>query len=192
MRALLAALALSWSVVPAAVPALASCIQQSVSEQAGRADAVVYVRVLSLEGSPVGPPSRFAFVQVERVLKGSVADRIGVGLGPGSEAGGAGGPVATSIDYQMQRGTDHTLYLKQHAPAGYTTDACTGSHPGPPNAEEEGIFGAGKPPDRSPSGVGGSTDQDRMIAAAVTAIAIVAGIGAIVYARRSARRPAST
>lgn len=191
LRVLFLAVALVTAGVSVGLTALGSCIQQTVAEQAERADAVVYARVSGFEGAPGGPPGRFAFVQVERVLKGSTYARIGVGVGPGSEGGGISGPAATSIDYQMERGTDHTLYLKQTAPAGFTTDACSGSHPGPPTAEEERLFGPGGPPDRDPTGVDGATDADRAIAAAATLIALAAGAGAIVYAQRAARRTAS-
>lgn len=191
MRALRALLASLWAVSTLAligIPAAASCLApQSLQEVADRADAVVYARVIGFEGAPGGAPGRFGFVQVERVLKGSAYTRIGVGIGPGSEAGGISGPAATSIDYQMERGTDHTLYLKQHSPAGYATDACSGSHPGPPTAEEERFFGPGKPPDRDPTGIDAATTGDRVTAAIATIVALAAGVAAIVYAQRSAR-----
>lgn len=173
--------------------ALTSCIAPPpISELAERTDAVVYARVLGFEGSPGPVPSRLAFVQVERVLKGGVPARISVGIGPGTESGPSpGGPAAASVDYDMERGTDHTLYLEQRAPAGFTTNACSGSHAGPPNAEEERFFGPGNAPDPVAGGAGSATGEARIIAAAVTAIAILAGIGAVVYARRSARTTAS-
>lgn len=170
----------------------ASCIaQQSIKEVADRADAVVFARVEGFEGPPGGPPGRFGFVRVERVYKGSAYGRIGVGIGPESGSGGIS-PAATSIDYQMSTGTAHTLYLKQHAPAGYTTDACSGSHPGPPTAEEEAFFGPGRAPDRTPTGIDSATGSDTAIAAAATLIALAAGVGAIVYAQRTSRRSVAT
>jgi hypothetical protein len=185
LRSVLTMLAVASAGGLGAVPALASCIgPQSVSEYAERAEAIVYGRVTGAEGPP-GAPARFVFVQVERVLKGSVVAQIGVAIGPGAEGGAGSGPVATSIDYQMDRGTDHTLYLKQDAPAGYTTDACSGSHPGTPTADEERLFGPGHPPERAPTGIGDATDVDRLVAAAVTLIALTSGVGAIVFAMRS-------
>jgi hypothetical protein len=173
-----------------AAPAGASCAApQSIKETADRADAVVYVRVVGLEGPPIGAPSRFALVKVERVLKGSVYVDIGVALGPEADAP-PGTVVATSVDYRAERGTDHTLYMKQRAPGGYATDACAGSHPGAPTAEETAFFGQGKPPDRTPTGLDSTTDADRAIAAAVTLIALAGGAGAIVFAMRSRRAAA--
>lgn len=171
--------------------AIASCVQESFTEQARRADAVVYGRVVAMEGPPAGPPSRYAHVEVERVLKGSVPARIGVALGPGAERGtGPGAPVATSVDYTVQRGEDHTLYLKRYTPGGFSTDACAGSHAGPPTADETAFFGAGTTPERVPGGVDGANGSDRLIAAVATMVALVAGVAAIVYAQAAARRRA--
>jgi len=195
VRAIRLAIAALWSlsaVALAGVPADASCIpQQSIQEVADRADAVVFAQVEGFEGPPGGPPGRFGFVRVERVYKGSAYGRIGVGIGPDTGSGGVS-PAATSVDYQMATGTAHTLYLKQHAPAGYTTDACSGSHPGPPTAEEERFFGPGKPPDRDPTGIDSATGSETAVAAAATVIALAAGVGAIVYAQRTGRRTAGS
>lgn len=190
MLRLIGALAVATSALAlAAMPALASCLGPlSVAEYAKMADAVVYGRVQGFEGPPGGPASRFASVRVERVLKGSAVETIGVATGPGAEGGGGSGPVATSIDYQMERGTDHVLYLRQHSPAGYSTDACAGSHPGAPTPAEEAFFGPGKAPDRSPGGVGSASDLDRGIAALAAVAAVAAAVGAVIYAR-ARRRP---
>jgi hypothetical protein len=188
-RVLAASLVVGLASLTTATGALASCIQQTLAEQAERADAIVYGRVTGMEGPP-GIPARFVFVDVERVLKGSVVAQIGVAIGPGAEGGVSSAPTATSVDYPMDRGTDHTLYLKQTAPAGYETNACSGSHPGPPTADEERLFGAGRAPDRAPTGLDSATDADRAIAAAVTLIALAGGAGAIVFAMRSRRAAA--
>lgn len=166
--------------------AAASCIQEDLPAKAARADAVVHARVVALEGPP-GAPSRFAFVEVLTVLKGSAMARIGIALGPGAEGGiSPGAPVATSVDYSAKPGEEHTLYLKQHAPGGFATDACSGSHPGAPTGEEAAYFGAGRPPDRVPGGITEATATDRTVAAVAMLAALVAGAAAIAYARRSA------
>lgn len=170
--------------------AAASCIQEDVPAKTARADAVVHARVVALEGPP-GAPSRFAFAEVLTVLKGSAPARIGVALGP--EAGGGGGPVAaTSVDYSAKPGEDHTLYLRRNAPGGFATDACSGSHPGAPTAEEAAYFGQGHPPSRVAGGITEATGTDRMVAAVATLIALAAGIAAIAYARRTAREAAAS
>lgn len=120
---------------------------------------------------------------------------IGIGIGPSAEER-AGGPTATSIDYQMEHGSDHTLYLKQDlVTRRSSTDACSGSHPGAPTADEERLFGPGRPrpatagpPDRTPTGLDSTTTEDRIIGALATLLALVGGAAAIWYARRSARQ----
>ncbi len=170
------------------VAALASCIQEPFTEQAERADAVVYGRAIGGEGAPAGGPVRSAHFEVERVLKGSVPALIAVALGPGAEGGPApGAPVATSVDYTVQRGEDHTLYLRRSAPGGFATDACAGSHAGPPTADETAYFGPGTAPDRVPGGIDSANASERLIAALVTLIALAAGVGAIVYAQHAVR-----
>ena len=191
MRFVAAAISLALALVPGQL-ALASCIQQTVPEQADRAEVIVYGRVNMLEGPP-SVPSRFAIFDVQRVLKGSAKSRIGVALGPevGPRQGGAGVAVATSVDYNVKPGEEHTLYLKQNAPGGFSTDACAGSHAGPPTAEETALLGAGKDPDPAPMGIGGATASDRVAAGIATVVALAAGVAAIWYARLSARPEAA-
>lgn len=166
----------------------ASCAPpEPLPQRIARADAVVFGRVVSFEGGPIAN-KRALIVAVERVYKGSVAGQIFVSAGPLGEGGGAPGQVvATSIDYQAERGTEHTFYLKQHAPAGFSTDACSGSHPGDLDSDERAALGAGGAPDRAPGGAGSATDIDRAIAAAV----ILAVLGATFAASRAVlTRPA--
>ncbi len=173
-------LVLAASLTIGSSPAAASCAPlSSIRDDADRADAVVYGRVTGFEGPP-GRPSRFMFVRVERVLKGAAYETIGVGLGP--ESAGGGGPAATSVDYQAGNGTDHVLYLKQRAPGGYTTDACSGSHPGPLTGEEHALFGDGRTPDRTPQGIGDVRGGDRTTAALATLAAFAAAVGATFFA----------
>src|SRR5262245_2348214 len=158
------------AVAPLLAPAgaFASCaLPASVADNVQRADAVVYGRVASFEGPPGGPPSRTAIVQVERVYKGTASAQIAVAIGPAAEGGG-GAVAATSVDYPVTRGSDHTLYLMRRAPAGFETNACIGSHGGPPTAEEQGVLGQGRPPDRAAGGVGSASDSDRVLAGIAT------------------------
>ena len=160
----------------------ASCAPpEPLQQRIARADAIVFGHVASFEGGAVRDP-RALIVRVERVYKGGAVERIFVSAGPGGEGGGAPGQVvATSVDYQAGQGTSHTFYLKQHAPAGYSTDACSGSHHGDLDAEERAVLGPGSPPGRAPGGVGSSTDADRALAAAL----ILAALGATFVASRA-------
>src|SRR5687768_2050178 len=159
----------------------ASCAPpEPLPQRIARADAVVFGRVVSFEGGPIAN-KRALIVAVQRVYKGNAVDRIFVSAGPGGEGGGAPGQVvATSVDYQAEQGSDHTFYLKQHAPAGFSTDACSGSHPGDLDSDERAALGAGGAPDRAPGGAGSATDVDRAIAAVV----ILAALGATFVAAR--------
>ena len=166
----------------------ASCAPpEPLQQRIARADAVVFGRVVSFEGGPIAN-KRALIVAVQRVYKGSVAGQIFVSAGPLGEGGGAPGQVlATSIDYQAERGSEHTFYLKQHAPAGFSTDACSGSHPGDLDSDERAVLGAGSAPDRTPGGAAAATGLDRAIAAAV----ILAALGATFAVSRAVlARPA--
>ncbi|HET7700626.1 MAG TPA: hypothetical protein VFM06_07140 [Candidatus Limnocylindria bacterium] len=172
----------------ASAPAEASCAPpEPLPQRIARADAVVFGHVVSFEGGAVRNP-RALIVRVERVYKGDVVERIFVSAGPGGEGGGAPGQVvATSVDYLAEQGSEHTFYLKQHAPAGFSTDACSGSHPGDLDAEERAALGAGSPPGRVPGGVGSATDADRAIGVAL----LLASLGATYVAARAVlARPA--
>jgi hypothetical protein len=165
----------------------ASCAPpEPLPQGTARADAIVFGRVMSFEGGPIAN-RRALIVSVQRVYKGAAVDRIFVAAGPGGEGGGAPGQVvATSVDYHVEQGSEHTFYLKQHAPAGYSTDACSGSHPGDLDADERTVLGAGRDADRAAGGVGSATDVDRAIAVAL----IVASLGAtFVSARAVLSRP---
>lgn len=179
---LLAMLALITGSLALGMVADASCaLPEPLPQRIARADAVVFGRVVSFEGGPVAN-RRALFVTVERVYKGSAVDRIFVSAGPGGEGGGAPGTVvATSVDYTAELGSEHTFYLKQHSPAGFSTDACSGSHEGDLTAEERAALGAGRAPDRAPGGVGSATDTDRLIALG----ALGAVVAATFYAFRS-------
>jgi hypothetical protein len=119
-------------------PVAASCAPPApVADNAARAVAVVH-------GTVTGVGSGSLTLQVDRVLKGSVGTTVVVFLGPGR--GGAGGTaVATSVDYAAAVGTEHVLYLIRGDDGQLETNACIGSHAGPPTADEVAFFGAGTP-----------------------------------------------
>ena len=160
----------------------ASCAPpEPVAQRIARADAVVFGRVMSFEGGLIAN-RRALIVSVQRVYKGASVGRIFVATGPGGEGGGAPGQVgATSVDYQAEQGSEHTFYLKQHAPAGFSTDACSGSHPGDLDPDERSALGAGAAPDRGPGGAGSATGLDRGLAIA----AIVGALGATFLVSRA-------
>lgn len=101
----------------------ASCLQQTLTEHAQRAEVVAF-----------GTVSAGSF-EIKQVLKGEASGTVQVRFGEG-------GGVVTSIDYMHEDG-EHTLYLTRDG-SGYATNACTGSHPGVPTAEERAFFGAGE------------------------------------------------
>lgn len=173
----------------ASAPALASCAPPvSVEEFAQRADAVVYGRVTGFQdGAPFGPPGRLATFSVERVLKGSAGASIVVAIGP--EVGGGPGVVgATSVDYNMAAGPDHTLYLRGQGSGRFETDACSGSHGGAPTPEEEAFFGPGRAP--QPGNAAGPSDLERGLIALAAVSAVAAGAAVLLYVRRT--RPGAT
>ena len=168
----------------AAATALASCVPPPpLAERIRGTDVVAHGVVTAFEGGPTAN-RRALIVRLERVYKGSAPAMVFVSAGPGGEGGGAPGTVvATSVDYRADLGTDHTFYLKRQAPAGFSTDACSGSHQGPPTDEELRLLGAGQPPEAGPRGVAEATGSDRAIAAVALVVALVAMVGAIRYAR---------
>lgn len=118
-------------------PALASCAPQTLAEQVARAEVIVYGTVTETRQTFVAASGVIRF-RPERVLKGSLTREVEVNLGP--TRGGA----VTSVDYTaVIRGEGHTLYLRSVGDGSYETDACSGSHTGPPTAEEEQLLGPG-------------------------------------------------
>lgn len=121
----------------ASSPALASCLQTTVAQQAALADVVVYGTVTETRQT-FAPASGVIRFRPDRFLKGSLPGEVEVYLGP--TKGGA----ITSVDYSaVIRGEGHTLYLKAAGNGAWQTDACSGSHVGAPTAEEASFFGSG-------------------------------------------------
>jgi hypothetical protein len=175
MRRVVTALVLAMAALPAGAPALASCIQQSVGEQAARADVIAYGTVSRGIELQMFPPSRQVQFDVQRIYKGDIAGRITVATGPTEAA-------ATSVDYAAEDGP-HTLYLRRTGNT-FATDACSGSHPGAPTAEENTLFGTG----RAASPV--SPAADWLVPAVVTFL-VSLGLVALVLLRRRPPRVAT-
>ncbi len=162
----------------------ASCAPpEPVAQRVARADAVVWGSITGSGGGPLGD-RRSLMLSVKTVYKGSVPAQISVRVGPEIPGQGPGQAGATSVDYAAAPGTAHTFYLKQHAPAGFSTDACSGSHEGEPSAEELAVLGTPRPPEAGAGAPGSVTDLDRGLAAG----AIIVVLAATYFAFRS--RPA--
>jgi hypothetical protein len=119
------------------VAAAGSCVQTTVAQRAALAEVVVYGTVTETRQTfaPAGGVIRFL---PDRFLKGTLPGEVELYLGP--TKGGA----ITSVDYEaVQRGQAHTLYLRSAGNGAWQTDACSGSHVGPPTSEENALFGTG-------------------------------------------------
>lgn len=199
MRFLVAALAAVAVTLGVARPVAASCAPPApLADNAARAVAVVHGSVTSVENGALT-------LRVVRVLKGPVDATLLVFVGPGRRAAGAGG--VTSVDYPdmsttVQVGSDHVLYLYRGSDGALETNACTGSHAGPPTADEVAYFGAGTSPGGSttpaPTSAPGTTPAPATVSEApapvvqISAIwpllilAIVGGATILVLRRRAA------
>ena len=129
MWRLIAVIAVAVRLLVFSSPAAASCAPPArAPENAARAEAVVY-------GTVTEASARAVTLRVDRVLKGQSGSSVRVFVGPGRESGG------TSIDYSPGLGSDHVLYIVFGGDGQLETNACIGSHPGPPNASEVALFG---------------------------------------------------
>jgi hypothetical protein len=136
-RGLLVALAIALPGAIAPGVALASCLQQTVAEQAANAEVVVVGVVTETRQTFVAAGGVIRF-RPERVFKGSLTSEVQVYLGPSH-----GGPP-TSVDYTaVINGERHTLYLRATTDGSYETSACAGSHAGGQTADEEKVLGTG-------------------------------------------------
>ena len=130
-------------------------------------------------------------LRIDRVLKGQIGSSVRVFYGPGREVGG------TSIDYRPDLGSDHVLYIVRGGDGQLETNACIGSHPGPPDASEVALFGpssssgapSATPPPAVASAVSAPSVIDLAIWTAFILAIIVIGFAALSIVRR---RRAST
>ena len=185
----LVALAIVMASIALGVAADASCAPpEPVAQRVGRADAVVWGTVTGSAG-PLDD-RRWLRVTVKTVYKGGGAPaQIVVRVGPEITGQGSGQVGATSVDYVAAAGTSHTFYLKQHAPAGFSTDACSGSHEGEPTADELAVLGAPRPPAAGAGGPGSITALDRGLAAG--AIVLVLVLSYLAFRSHPAQGPAA-
>jgi len=172
MWRLIAVIALLLSLVVFSSPAAGSCrAPASIQENAARAEAVVYGTVTQVSGSAVTDVNASATtLRVDRVLKGQVG---------GSVVRVFGMAGLSTIDYRAELGSAHVLYLTRRADGELETNACVGSHAGPPDASEVAFFGF-LPSSVTPSATP-SPDVEGMVAAlSVIGLPVVALILAIV------------
>lgn len=190
MRRLIAIIGVAVHLVVFSSPAAASCAARApTAENAARAEAVVYGTVTDASAGAVT-------LRVDRVLKGQVGTGVRVFLGPGR-----GGSV-TSVDYpdlgtRVDVGSTHVIYIVRGADGQLETNACIGSHPGPPDPSEVSFFGltaTGAPPATSTPSATSAPDVEPVApvpAAAATApwaalaiAVIVLGFAALPLVRR--------
>ena len=175
-RSLLLALAVVLLGAVAPQPALASCVQQTVAEQAAAA-AVVAVGVVTETRQTFVAAGGVIRFRPERVLKGTLTNEVQVYLGPSH------GGAITSVDYTaVVRGERHTLYLRATSDGSYETSSCTGSHVGAQTADEEKALGAGT----LVAAASEETASPALIAALATLV--VLALLAIAFGMRRARR----
>ncbi len=117
--------------------ALASCLQESIADQAARAEVIAINTITETRQTFVAASGVIRF-RPERVLKGSLSREVQVYLGP------THGGAITSVDYSaVTRGERQTLYLRAVDDGSYETNACSGSHAGGTTADEEKALGKG-------------------------------------------------
>ena len=163
------AILIGGAIAALATPAVGSCAEPDLMAQIARADVIASGRVVSV--GPGGGPLVFRAVAV---FKGAL-DGGAVSVQNGPSDG-----IATSVDYRAATG-EQVLYL-QGSGRGFSTNACSGSHPGPPTADERRLLGPGTP---VPPGDGGLPGELGLLAAA-----IVLGGATALYVRKlgTARR----
>lgn len=169
--ALVAVIVVAVLALPAS-PAQASCVQETVAEQVGRAEVVAYGTLIGIRMT-FAPASPVVTFRPDRVLKGTLASSVEVFFGP------THGGAITSVDYAGAPPETHTLYLRA-AGGSYETDACSGSHPGAPTADEERLLGRGA----DVAVIDG--DRRPLIAAAAIAVLALVAIAILLRRRRSA------
>lgn len=151
-----------------ASPAQASCLQETVADQIGRAEVIAYGTLTGIRMT-FAPASPVVTFRPDRVLKGTLSASVEVFFGP------THGGAITSVDYAGAPPETHTLYLRS-AGGSYETDACSGSHSGAPTADEERLLGRGADV--------AVTGADRRPLVAATAIAVLALVAIAILLRR--------
>lgn len=149
--------ALAWA-LPGRVEA--SCVATTLSDRVARSSVIIHGRIARAHRPWTG--GTVVTVNVIRALKGDVGKAVTV-------VTAYDGRTVTSVDYRMQTGEEHTLYLHANSAGTLVTNACTGSHPGGPRPDEINLLqgsasgsggelpggGAGAPDTERPSGTAG-------------------------------------
>jgi hypothetical protein len=169
-RALLAAFAVAFVIPLGGTVALASCAQLDLKAQIAGAEVIAVGTVTETRQTFAAAGGVIKF-RPERLLKGTLTKEVQVYLGPTH-----GGNGVTSVDYTaVVRGERHTLYLRDAGDGSYETNACSGSHPGEPTADEEKLLGPGTAID-VPS-------EAALSPVTIAAIALVVAIAALAIIR---------
>lgn len=151
----------------------ASCIAPVVADLVQRADVIAYGRITATGFT--GSPLTF---RPSTLYKGKVeGGAVTVQAGPSSGAG------ATSVDYRAAGGSDHTLYLRRSGDL-IATDACSGSHPGYPTAQELAVFGHGAPAEGGSDALADLLDQPWVTPAIAVGVLGLASLLFVVTRRR--------
>ena len=165
---------------------LASCAFQTIVDQILRADVIASGVVTALDVGGNQITFRPAMIYKGALASGATKVRTG----PVTESGSGLTFVHTSVDYQADAGTVHTLYLRRES-SGFATDSCSGSHPGQASDAEIAALGAGRAVD---SGGGPLTQLwDQLGAVPLLGyLALLLIIVLILLVLRSRRRPPLT
>lgn len=114
--------------------AAADCIMTSPTEHVANAAVIMYGKVTAIDERS---QETYFTVTPEQVYKGTPGNPIIVRSDSGRNR-------VSTVDYHMKLNESHTLYLRPDDKY-YTTNACTGSHPGPVRDDEAKLLGAGQP-----------------------------------------------
>lgn len=156
----------------------ASCMGITTEEQIGMADVIAEGKVARVDQPRSG--GTYTTITITRLYKGEPPNPLLIYSRSDKNS-------FTSVDYEMNPGEEHTLFLKAAEEKGlkvYTTDICTGSHKGSLLAMEKKLLGAGQDPPRagSPPRVPGMAVGDTSqfwipwVAVGVTAAALLVAI----------------
>ncbi|HUQ17269.1 MAG TPA: hypothetical protein VM070_05740 [Candidatus Saccharimonadales bacterium] len=170
MRSLVAiALLMLGSFAALAQPAAASCLPPDLAAQIARADVIAAGRVTS-----IGSGGGTLVFQPVTIYKGTLeGGPVTVATGPG------GGGGVTSVDYRGTVG-DQVLYLMGSG-RSFSINDCSGSHAGPPTADEARLLGTGT---AAPPASGGLIGELGLYVVA----ALLAGATTFYLRRREAAR----
>ncbi len=179
-RALMLLTILTLSLLPR--PAIASCAAMPGPELANMAQVIVSGKVTRFEQPAKG--GTYVTVTVDRVYKGAAPNPLLI-------YSQSGRGQSTSVDYDMREGEAHTLYLRLGEGGGFfTTNICTGSHPGQPTADEVKLLGEGAPapaPEVAPPAAA-STPPVRIWVPIISFTVALGAVAAVIFLPRLLRK----